>query len=266
MNKNKNKNIKFAATIFLACNAYIPKISFAIETHVDPHWLYIEQDKWSELEDPIYRPPFPYADCGIGQKQSPVNIEQNNVANNSKHIDEIIPKYTEIPLSLTNNGHTVRANTSKGTLYIGKNEYDLVQFHFHAPSEHLVNGIRYPMEIHFVNGTLDGKMAVLGVFIKAGKFNQTLQKILDLAPDRVGLTVNTALSIRPDQLLPKHTQHFYTYAGSLTTPPCSEGIQWFVLKETIEASTKQIKDFNTKYYQDNARLEQKLNGRKLYMH
>jgi carbonic anhydrase len=122
------------------------------------------------------------------------------------------------------------------------------------------------MEIHFVNGTLDGRMAVMGVFIKAGKFNQAFQKILDLAPDRAGLTVNSASSIRPNQLLPKHTQHFYTYAGSLTTPPCSEGIQWLMLKETIEASAKQIEDFNTKYYQGNSRSEQKLNGRKLYMH
>jgi carbonic anhydrase len=261
-----NNKIRFATTVLLACHTFNPKIAFAIDAHIDPHWLYNEQEKWSELEDPLYRPPFPYADCGIGQKQSPVNIEQENVINNGEHIDEITPKYTEIPLSLTNNGHTVRANTSKGTLYIGKNEYDLVQFHFHAPSEHLVNGIRFPMEIHFVNGTLDGRMAVMGVFIKAGKFNQAFQKILDLAPDRAGLTVNSASSIRPNQLLPKHTQHFYTYAGSLTTPPCSEGIQWLMLKETIEASAKQIEDFNTKYYQGNSRSEQKLNGRKLYMH
>lgn len=261
-----NNKKRFFAAVFLLCNAINPQITFAADAHVDPHWLYIEQDAWSELQDPLYHPPFPYADCGIGQKQSPVNIEQNNVLNNTEHVDDLKPKYNEIPLSLTNNGHTVRVNTSKGALYIGKSKYDLVQFHFHAPSEHLVNGIRYPMEIHFVNGTIDGRMAVIAVFIEAGKFNPIFQKILDFAPEQAGSTVNTSLSIRPNQLLPKHTQHFYTYAGSLTTPPCSEGIQWLVLKETIEASAKQIEDFNAKYYRGNARSEQKLNGRKFYMH
>ncbi|BBL71426.1 carbonic anhydrase [Methylogaea oryzae] len=236
--------------------------TLAADAHVDPHWTYDEQAQWGMLADPIYKPPFPYADCSIGQKQSPVNIERNSVKK-LKGSDELKPRYADVPLSLTNNGHTIRANISKGSLYIGKVEYRLLQFHFHSPSEHLTNGVRYPMEIHFVNGTADGKLAVVGVFVEAGQFNQEFQKILDLAPSRTGATVNTPLPLQPAELLPKNTRHFYTYAGSLTTPPCTEGTQWFVLRETIQASQKQIEQFNGKYYRGNARAEQKLNGRLL---
>ncbi|MDT4288472.1 carbonic anhydrase family protein [Methylomonas sp. MO1] len=181
-------------------------------------------------------------------------------------IDELQPNYMEIPLSLTNNGHTIRANTSKGKLNFGNNEYDLLQFHFHAPSEHLLNGMTYPLEIHFVNGTADGRMAVLGVLVKAGAHNPAFQEILEQSPKHIGDTINPPIMIRPALLLPEHTQHFYTYAGSLTTPPCSEGVQWFVLQDILEVSEQQIRDFSSKFYHDNARAEQKLNGRVLDVH
>ncbi|MDO8843175.1 carbonic anhydrase [Methylicorpusculum sp.] len=242
-----------------------PNSVFAADGHADPHWTYEEQADWSVLKDPLYKPPFPYAECGIGQKQSPVNIDPGNVINVDK-IDELQPSYIEVPLSLTNNGHTIRANIAEGALFFGNNQYDLVQFHFHAPSEHLLNGVTYPMEIHFVNGTADGRMAVVAVLIKAGTFNAAFQEILDQAPTQAGQTANPALLIRPDRLLPKHTQHFYTYAGSLTTPPCSEGVQWFILQELLEISEQQIKAFNSRFYHDNVRSEQKLNGRKLDVH
>ena len=249
-----NNKIRIIAGLLFFSNVLTPGLTVAEDGHSDPHWTYDEQENWGELNDQLYKPPFPYAECGIGQKQSPVNIEQSNVVKVEK-IDELQPHYVEVPLSLTNNGHTIRANIEKGTLYFGNNEYDLVQFHFHAPSEHLIDGIRYPMEIHFVNGTADGRMAVVGVLIKAGAFNPAFQEILDMA-----------LLIRPDQLLPKHSRHFYTYAGSLTTPPCSEGVQWFILQEALEVSEKQIKAFNSKFYHGNARTEQKLNDRQMDSH
>lgn len=242
-----------------------PTKTFAADGHADPHWTYEEQDRWGELKDQLYKPPFPYAECGIGQKQSPVNIESGNAVKIEK-IDELQPDYMEIPLSLTNNGHTIRANTSKGKLNFGNNEYDLVQFHFHAPSEYLLNGVAYPLEIHFVNGTADGRMAVLGVLVKDGAHNPAFQEILEQSPKQIGDTANPPVMIRPARLLPEHTQHFYTYAGSLTTPPCSEGVQWFILQDILEVSEQQIRDFNSKFYHDNARAEQKLNGRVLDAH
>ena len=239
--------------------------TWAKDGHADPHWNYLEQDQWGMLEDPTYHPPFPYAECGIGQHQSPVNIDSSD-AINVKSIDDLKPKYIGIPLSLTNNGHTIRINTPKGMLFFGRNAYELLQFHFHAPSEHLLNGQHFPMEIHFVNGTIDGRIAVIGVFIEAGKFNPTFQQILESAPDYPGETNTTTNNLRPAGLLPPHPQHFYTYAGSLTTPPCSEGIQWFILKETVKVSQKQIEEFTSRFYRDNARTEQNLNGRKLDAH
>jgi carbonic anhydrase len=237
----------------------------AADGHADPHWTYDEQQSWGELKDPLYKPPYPYAECGIGQKQSPVNIDPQETVRVEK-IDALQTRYVDIPLSLTNNGHTIRANTAQGSLYFGNNEYDLVQFHFHAPSEHRVNGVIYPMEIHFVNGTADGRMAVLGVLVKAGTFNPAFQQILEQSPNQAGQTHETALMIRPSQLLPEHSEHFYTYAGSLTTPPCSEGVQWFVLQEFLEVSEEQIVNFTQKFFKDNARSDQNLNGRKLDMH
>lgn len=261
-----NMNIKISPALFLALTSLLfAAHNAAADGHVDPHWSYDEQENWAELKDPLYKPPFPYAECGIGQKQSPVNIIAEDVIK-VKKVDELHLNYTEVPLSLTNNGHTIRGNTGKGTLYFGNNKYDLLQFHFHAPSEHLVNGIVYPMEIHFVNGTDDGRMAVIGVLVKAGAFNAAFQEILDQAPSQAGQTNSTTLRIRPEKLLPKHIQHFYTYAGSLTTPPCTEGVQWFVLQDLLEISDEQIKAFANKFFAKNARDEQHLNGRKLDLH
>lgn len=240
-------------------------VSFAADGHADPHWTYEEQESWGELKDPLYRPPFPYAECGIGQKQSPVNITSEHLIRVEK-IDELKLRYGDVPLSLTNNGHTIRVNIAEGKFYFGNNEYELVQFHFHAPSEHRINGVVYPMEIHFVNGTADGRMAVVGVLVKIGAFNPAFQEILERAPRRVGQTSMANLVVHPDQLLPRHTEHFYTYAGSLTTPPCSEGIQWFVLQEFLEVSEQQIKAFTNQFFSGNARFEQKLNGRMVDVH
>ncbi|MGZ5050647.1 MAG: carbonic anhydrase [Methylobacter sp.] len=247
-------------THFLHMNA-----SFAADEHADPHWTYNEQENWAELKDPLYKPPFPYAECGIGQKQSPIDIATTNLIKVEK-IDELQPNYVEVPLSLTNNGHTIRANITNGTLNFGNNVYELVQFHFHAPSEHRINGQVYPMEIHFVNGTADGRMAVLGVMIVSGAFNPAFQEILDYSPTLSGQTNTPAISIQLNKLLPKHAQHFYTYAGSLTTPPCSEGVQWFILRDFLEVSGTQIKAFTNKFFSNNSRSEQQLNGRKVDVH
>lgn len=242
-----------------------PPQAQALHHHTEPHWTYDEQKKWALLVDPTFSPRFPFAECNVGQKQSPVNIEVHNVVS-TDDLDELEAHYVDNPLSLTNNGHTIRVNTEKGSLRIGKNSYDLLQFHFHAPSEHHMNGIAYPLEIHFVNGTVDGRVAVIGVFVQKGEHNETFQKILDASPAKTGTTVDIPSTLNPAQLLPRDLKHFYTYAGSLTTPPCTEGIQWYLFGEPVQASQKQIDEFSKKYFHDNARGEQRLNGRHVLAH
>ena len=236
------------------------------DSHNDPHWTYDEQKKWGVLVDPTYNPKFPYAECAIGQKQSPVNIDSTDV-HKTDDIDEMNIDYAANPLSVTNNGHTLRVNVSSGNLHIGRNLYSLAQYHFHAPSEHHLDGTGYPLEIHFVHGTEDGRLAVIAVFMQTGEFNPEFQKILDAAPQKAGATTTDDATLSdPNLLLPKNRKNFYTYAGSLTTPPCNEGVQWYVMTETVQASAEQIEWFINTYYRNNARGEQRLNGRHLLMH
>ena len=142
----------------------------------DPHWLYDEQAEWGEITDKTVtvKPPYPYAECSLGQKQSPVDL---GTAKAVSSMNLLQPKYLEEPLVISNNGHTVKVNAKAGNLMIGSEKYDLLQYHIHAPSEHVINGKTYPLEIHFVHGTPDGKLAVLGVFAEEGKVNIEFQKI-----------------------------------------------------------------------------------------
>ena len=142
-------------------------------------------------------------------------------------------------------------------------DYKLVQFHIHTPSEHLWHGQSFAMEIHFVHQGENGELAVIGVFVKGGAENSALQKIVNNLPERNGIeqTINGE-QINPADLLPaKHD--YYSYAGSLTTPPCSEGVQWIVLSEPITASPAQILKIRKAAKGANARPMQALNEREL---
>jgi len=241
----------------------------------DPHWTYeIDgdtavfdgQNHWAEIIDPTSTAPvplnYPYVECGIGQKQSPINI--STPLTNQAKLNDITLNYHANPLVVENNGHTIKVNesiTSPGTMYIGNilsyDEYTLLQYHIHSPSEHTVNGVSYPMEIHFVHGTPDGKLAVIGVVVQPGTHNNELQKILDNAPASVATNSPENVFIDPRGL---DTRNYVSYAGSLTTPPCTEGVNWYVLTTPIEASGAQITSFQS-FFTDNARQTQNLNGR-----
>jgi carbonic anhydrase len=148
-------------------------------------------------------------------------------------------------------------------LLIGNEKYSLLQYHIHAPSEHVINGKSYPLEIHFVHGTPDGKLAVIGVFAEEGKANSQFDTILDYAPENHdGFAAPMMRFINPSLLLPTNKKSFYLYAGSLTTPPCSEGVNWYVMKNPIQLSKDQIVRFE-KFYANNARHSQPLNGRQV---
>jgi len=141
----------------------------------------------------------------------------------------------------------------------------LTQFHFHTPSEHVIGERAFPAELHFVHIRPDGRIAVLGVLLKEGAENPAIQAILDNMPATTNPpepvhNADSGVAIDPKRLLPKHKSHFYTYAGSLTTPPCSEGVSWYVLAEPVEISAEQIAHLES-FYNDNNRSPQNLNGR-----
>jgi len=158
------------------------------------------------------------------------------------------------PLKIIDNGHTaVRVNYRPGNgnfLIVGDKRYELRQFHFHRLSEEYVQGKPYDMSIHFMHEANDGKPAAVAVLLKAGSANTTIEQLWQYMPRTPG---------HPFGLLPKDTA-YYTYAGSLTAPPCTEGVTWFVLKTPADISTEEISLFANRY-PHNVRPIQLLNGR-----
>lgn len=171
--------------------------------------------------------------------------------------------YKPSALKVVNNGHTVQVNYdagSKATLATGA--YDLVQFHFHTPSEEQVNGKSFDMVWHLVHKNAEGKLAVVAVLVKEGQANDVIGAIgpnLPKETNKEAVVAGTTVDI--NKLLPAD-RHYYHYQGSLTTPPCSEGVSWHVLKTPVEASKAQIAQFKA-LFGVNARPVQSLNGRKL---
>jgi carbonic anhydrase len=234
-----------------------------------PHWTHDEQAEWGAIVDTaqsVIPLTYPYAGCVIGTHQSPVNLAGKGIT--LKH-NGLKPAYVDDAPDFFNSGHAIQVNTStgyKGQLWIGSDRYPLIQYHFHTPSEHVIGTKSHAAELHYVHVRPDGKMAVLGVFIKEGAANPNFQTILDNIPAEEGThNVNGSLSLNPAALLPTRRTNFYTYAGSLTTPPCSEGIAWYVLAEPITFSAEQLVALKA-LYDRNIRLPQPLNGRVVTHH
>jgi carbonic anhydrase len=210
-------------------------------------------EHWSEL-DPEYAP------CNQGTQQSPIDIRDPQKADlpslrfESKGgaLDHVI-----------NNGHTIRVNYRPGNgnlLVFGDQRYELTQFHFHHPAEESVAARFWPMEVHLMYATRDGKPAGVTVFIRPGRTNRTVAKLWQHMPATEGWNEAPGITISPGGLLPGDLGHYYTYTGSVTAPPCTEGVMWFVLKEPIELSSSQIDAF-AKLYPNDVRPVQPLNGR-----
>jgi carbonic anhydrase len=203
-----------------------------------------------------------FALCLSGKRQSPVNILNEVTA-------DLYPlrfQYQSVSLQVLNNGHTLQANYSSlgseasvkigsetypvqtqgvynSTLMLGDVPYKLLQFHFHTPSEHARDGQRYPMEVHLVHKSADGNLAVVGVFLRRGNENPTLAKVLNNVSSEINkVTQLKNIQINAADLLPDSRERFHYY-GSLTTPPCSENVNWFVMKTPIQASSAQINQF-----------------------
>jgi len=252
--------------------AFIIFISYiSVAASVPPHWSYEEEPHWGALEDATQSVPlrYPYAECGIGTHQSPVDLADTKIVD-SRPLNKLAARYGTDTPTFFNTGHAIQVNTSKnftGGLAVGKELLPLVQLHFHEPSEHSFKGKKLPAEMHFVHINKDGKIAVLGVAIDIGKENTAFQTILDNMPHHEG-EANSPPGIRfhLDKLLPADLNvanlKYLTLAGSLTTPPCSEGVQWYILTESITISAAQLEQLKT-FYHNNARATQSLNERSI---
>ncbi|MDJ0800809.1 MAG: carbonic anhydrase [Calothrix sp. MO_167.B12] len=213
-------------------------------------WGYIGQEgaeNWGGLSAQ-------FLSCKIGRSQSPIDLKSPI----SSDLTNLKTNYKSSPLKIINNGHTIQVNYESGSILMLDGEpYELLQFHFHTPSEHTVDGKSYPMEVHLVHKSEKGSLAVLGIFLKEGQENQALQPIWQKMPTKQSKeTTISNIKIDAAALLPK-SQQFYRYYGSLTTPPCSEIVNWIVFKEPVEMSRAQIKQF-AQIFPMNARPVQKL--------
>ena len=192
--------------------------------------------------------------CATGKQQSPVELSGAPGLG-----PKIQLEYWPSPIHTVHNGHTVEVQYDPGSsLILDGKRYALKQFHFHHPSEHTVDGKSYPLELHLVHKSDDGKLAAVGILIAEGAPNRWLQPILADLP-RPGETREPTARVNAADLVPP-SRVFLHYAGSLTTPPCSEGVSWFVLRTPIEMSADQIAAL-TKLLGDNHRPIQPLNGR-----
>jgi len=199
-----------------------------------------------------------YAVCGAGREQSPIDIS-DAVPSEMAALNFF---YQDTPLRILNDGHTIQvAGDTAGFMQIEGSRYDLVEFHFHRPSEHTVNGRFYEMEMHLVHRGIDGETVFVGVFMERSERDNTLlQKMWDhLPPDYRQQYLIEQVIINPGELLPAN-KSFYYYSGSLTTAPCSERVKWYVMKQPISVSGEQVIRFSS-LYGNNARPVQASNGR-----
>jgi len=218
------------------------------------HWGYTGHGApahWGDLSEN-------YALCKTGKHQSPVNLSGTVKAN----LDAITFSYRPSPLQVVNNGHTIQVNYQKGSfITVDGRDFALLQFHFHSPSENRINGNAFPMEAHFVHADKEGNLAVVAVMLTSGKVHATLDDVWKHMPASAGGKASPAgAEINAMDLLPDD-KRYYRFSGSLTTPPCTEGVRWFVMKAPAMVSGKQADQFRSTMGQHTNRPVQPVNAR-----
>lgn len=210
--------------------------------HAHHGWDYKHPEHWGDLEVNKL--------CRVGKSQSPIDIQK--VEQPLKGKVKLVEQYQPQDFKVSNNGHTIVfdvVGAKKSSVLVNGTPYHLLQFHYHIPSEHTVMNEHYPLEIHFVHQNNAGNLAVVGVLVNAGKFNQALNQIIANLPNEHKEGSLKAFNI--NALMPKNSKT-YAYDGSLTTPPCSEQVQWLLKAKPIDASTTQL-DVLAKLYNGNNR-------------
>jgi carbonic anhydrase len=245
------------------------------ETHTEgqdgghvTHWGYAADDgptDWGSMNSE-------WLLCAEGREQSPIDLtdatelELGKVAIDTPSGKEVEVLNQKGVIGALDNGHTIQTNAKTGeTMTIGDKTYALVQFHFHAPSEHTVYGEHYPMEMHLVHQAEDGALAVAGVFIQEGAENPGIVPLWAQLPEMPGTVVTVRVPTEfADSIFSGYSTGVYHYSGSLTTPPCSEGVNWYIRKTPTQFSRDQIAAFMA-IYDHNNRPVQALNERTLYL-
>lgn len=197
-----------------------------------------------------------YLACEAGSHQSPINI---SMPSHAQQQERVVFQYQSGLVRALDNGHTIQVNVPSGNeLHLNGRTYYLSQLHFHDPSEHHVDGRTYPMEIHLVHQDRKGHVVVIGLLVETDSPNQSLAALWAMLPMKAG-ELSSEHPFNPQDLIPPNRHHF-SYHGSLTTPPCTEGVQWIVLRDPISMSAKQIAQF-VSIIGHNARPVQPLHGR-----
>lgn len=210
----------------------------------DTHWGYSGEtgpDNWAKLS--------PDNQACTGKNQSPINLSGFIEA-------ELAPlkiHYQPGGHEIVNNGHSIQVNYAAGSsIEVDGQTFELKQYHFHSPSENHINGESYPLEAHFVHANQNGDLAVVAVMFKEGASNLAVARAWSRIPENSGDKQTLSVKTRALALLPA-SKDYYRFNGSLTTPPCSEGVRWFVMKEISSVSKKQIAAFTDVMLHDNNR-------------
>ena len=247
---------RFVAVVAAAASLMtVGSRAFAEENH--PHWTYAGSTgpaNWGSLEKE-------FSACASGKAQSPIDIRESTVK--QADLPPIAFDYRPSPLKIIDNNHTVQIDYAPGSFITANGQqYQLVQFHFHRPSEERLDGKSYPMVAHLVHKDSDGRLAVVAVLLATGPQNPLIKTLWKNLPREKDVEVSIEkVEINVAELLPKD-RAYYTFDGSLTTPPCSEGVTWFVLKHPTSVSGDEVDRFS-RLYPMNARPVQPLNGREI---
>jgi carbonic anhydrase len=240
----KQKAAKVAAAE-VAAKAPPPKV-------YGTHWTYEGEAgpaNWSKINSD-------WAKCSTGNRQSPIDIRDGMKVD----LEQIAFDYRPSGFNVTDNGHTVQVMVGPGNyLSVAGRTYELQQFHFHRPAEERINGKGFEMVVHMVHKDPEGHLAVLALLLERGKPQPTIQTVWNNLPLEKGDTATPSIVLDPNDLLPQRRE-YYTFMGSLTTPPCTEGVLWLVMKEPVQASPAQLALFS-RLYPFNARPIQASSGR-----
>ena len=225
----------------------------AQEHHPEHSWDYGDANgptHWGDLKAE-------FAPCKTGHHQSPIDIRNPRKAD----LPPLRFDYKPSPLRIIDNGHTVMVNYAPGSfLYVGGKQYELKQFHFHRPSEEKIDGKGFEMTVHLVHADSEGKLAVVAILLQQGDDNPLVRELWkDLPKEKEKEEILSNIQIDISRLLPSD-HGYYTFSGSLTTPPCSEDVTWFVLKHPTTVSAAEIEQFS-RLYRNDARPTQPLYDR-----
>ncbi len=218
------------------------------------HWGYTGNkgpEHWGDLSEK-------FAICSSGKNQSPINLAGMIEAD----LEDIKFNYKKTSLKVVHNGHTIKVKYDEGSsIRIDDRKFKLLQFHFHSPSENHIEGRSFPMEAHLVHEDKDGNLAVIAVMFTKGKGNPLIKTVWEHMPAEAGSRVSKPKkAINVMDMLPEN-KAYYRFNGSLTTPPCTEGVRWLVLKDPVRVSNHQVKKFRSVMLHDTNRPIQRRNAR-----